>query len=79
MSERDQLGFNSQQYVKEVLVPHLLPFYNRFSGLDEGIEMVEDGASYHTSEYTTKHRIQLGIKHMDWPPHSPDLNPIENI
>ncbi|RPA91478.1 hypothetical protein L873DRAFT_303651 [Choiromyces venosus 120613-1] len=32
-----------------------------------------------TSEYTTKHRIQLGIKRMDWPPHSPDLNPIENV
>ncbi|RPB00774.1 hypothetical protein L873DRAFT_741576 [Choiromyces venosus 120613-1] len=41
--------------------------------------MVEDGVSYHTSEYTTKHQIQLSIKCMDWPLHSPDLNPIENV
>jgi transposase len=32
-----------------------------------------------TSTYTMKYRLLNGIKRMDWPPHSPDPNPIENV
>ncbi|RPB05411.1 hypothetical protein L873DRAFT_1898567 [Choiromyces venosus 120613-1] len=35
-SEKDQLGFNSNQYVHEILVPHLLPFYVKCEGLGGG-------------------------------------------
>jgi hypothetical protein len=35
--------------------------------------------SYHTSTYTIKYRLLNGIKRMDWPPYSSDLNPIENV
>ena len=78
-SEKDRLGFDSKQYVHEILIPHLLPFYERCGGLEEAIETIEDGASYHTSDYTRRYRLQYGIKRMDWPSHSPDLNPIENV
>ena len=48
-------------------------------GLDSGTETIEDGASYHTSAFTRRFRMLNGIKRMDWPPHSPDLNPIKNV
>ena len=78
-SEKDRLGFDSKQYVHEILIPHLLPFYERCGGLNKGVQTIEDGASYHTSAYTRQYRLQYGIKKMDWPSHSADLNPIENV
>jgi transposase len=62
-----------------ILIPHLLPFYRKRGGLEEGVETIGDGASYHTSTYMMKYRLVNGIKWVDWPPHSPDLNPIENV
>ena len=76
---KDRLGFNSSQYVHEVMIPHILPLYQQMGGLDSGTETIEDGANYHTSAFTRRFRMLNGIKRMDWPPHSPDLNPIENV
>ena len=78
-NDRDKLGFNSIQYVNEIIIPHLSPFYQQAGGLENGVQTIEDGASYHASAHTHKHRVLLGIKRMDWPPQSPDLNPIENV
>jgi transposase len=78
-SEKDKLGFNSQQYVDEILTPYLAPLYEECGGIGKGVQTVEDGASYHTSTYSCRHRLQLGVRKMEWPPHSPDLNPIENV
>jgi transposase len=55
-----------------------LSFYRKRGGL-EGVKTIEDGVSYHTSTYTMKYRLLNGIKRMDWPPHSPDLNLIEKV
>jgi len=51
-SSKDRLGFNSTQYMTEVMVPHILPFYQQMGGLDSGTQTIEDGASYHTSDFT---------------------------
>ncbi|RPA89558.1 hypothetical protein L873DRAFT_1721266 [Choiromyces venosus 120613-1] len=47
--------------------------------IDRGVLTIEDGAPYHTSAYTLTFRYMHGIQRMDWPLHSPDLNPIENV
>ena len=73
-SDRDRLGFNSHQYVHEILIPHLRPLYKK-----AGVQTIENGASYHTSIYMEKYRKRLGIERMDWPSYSPDFNPIENV
>jgi transposase len=52
----------------------LLPNYRR------GLTCVHDNASVHTAtttlDWLRDHFIPLLL---DWPPYSPDLNPIENI
>jgi len=78
-SKFNKLGFNSVQYVNEVFIPHVLPEYDRRGGMDIGLETVEDGAKYHTSNYTRKFRLMNRVQRMEWPANSPDLNPIENI
>lgn len=79
ISADDKLCFNSQQYVDEILKPHFKPFFDLCGKLEDNVETVEDGASCHQSTYTTRARLQLSVKKMAWPPHSPDLNPIESV
>ncbi|MBW0584761.1 hypothetical protein O181_124476 [Austropuccinia psidii MF-1] len=40
---------------------------------------MEDNAPIHTATFSNQWRKRNGILKMDWPAHSPDLNPIENI
>lgn len=51
---KDRLGFNSSQYVNEVMISHILPLYQQMGWLDSGTETIEDGASYHTSAFTRR-------------------------
>jgi transposase len=39
----------------------------------------QDNASIHTAEAVQSFVLTHGISLMDWPPRSPDLNPIENV
>lgn len=40
---------------------------------------MHDNASVHTAYIVRDALQEMGIRVMDWPPHSPDLNPIENL
>ncbi|MBW0560951.1 hypothetical protein O181_100666 [Austropuccinia psidii MF-1] len=40
---------------------------------------MEDNAPIHTAAFSNQWRKQKGIFKMQWPAHSPDLNPIKNI
>ncbi|KAG0634722.1 hypothetical protein HOY80DRAFT_1004914 [Tuber brumale] len=79
ISLKDHLGFNSIQYVDKVMVPHLILLYDEMGGIDSSAQTIEDGASYHTLAFTCKFQLLHGIKTIDWPAHSPDMNPIENV
>ena len=38
-----------------------------------------DNAPIHTARIIENWLLEQGIEIMDWPPYSPDLNPIENL
>ena len=72
------MGLNSIQYCEEVLGPYLLPLMRKISPRKK-LEVIEDGASSHTSKYTWAYRLQHGIRRLLWPASSPGLNLIENV
>ncbi|RPA98213.1 hypothetical protein L873DRAFT_1770172 [Choiromyces venosus 120613-1] len=41
--------------------------------------LMEDNAPAHYSDFTTLVRLKVGIPKVDWPPYSPDFNPIEHL
>ncbi len=40
---------------------------------------MQDNAPCHTSKVSKNYLNKTGMEILDWPPQSPDLNPIENI
>lgn len=73
---RDELakkkGFTSNSYIK-ALEEGLLPNY------DGTRHFQQDNASIHRSAATTEWLLNNAVSVIDWPPHSPDLNPIEHV
>lgn len=82
-------GIVSKEYI-ETLDHALLPFIEKlFPETDDGdpIEVIsqdaysfmQDNAPCHTSKLCRAYFQQKQLSVMDWPAHSPDLNPIENL
>ena len=67
-------NMNSEAYVN-ILAQHLIPWIHDHPHLI----FQQDGASVHTSTYTTWWTSTHNIQILDWPPQSPDLNPIEHL
>ena len=66
----------SKRYVR-VIKKHLLPIYKIEE--NENIWFQQDNAPIHKSNYTMEALQNLPFDLLNWPPYSPDLNPIENI
>ena len=51
--------------------------------LEEGMFFIQDNAPVHKAhlvqEWLTNWAYENGVEVIDWPPYSPDLNPIENL
>ena len=61
----------------EVLNTEVEPIYYKLS---QGYTFIQDNASIHTAKKVKEWFQVRGIKNItDWPPYSPDLNPIEHI
>jgi transposase len=73
--ERDETskknGYSSKSYI-QCLEKELIPIY------EPGLIFQQDNAKVHTSLETQEWFESHGIEVMEWPTHSPDLNPIEH-
>jgi len=72
-------GVDAWRYIKYVARPLLWPACKERLALNPDFILMEDNAASHDCWYTDAERKKEGIQKMDWPPNSPDLNPIERV
>jgi len=71
---------NRQEYTDQIFIPHFLPFYLEMRRkYGHGVQLQEDGASYHHNGWLGKLKRAWLIRSIIWPAQSPDLSPIENL
>jgi DDE superfamily endonuclease len=68
-------GICSKAYLEQVLEPIVFPLFDR---LGPEYIFMEDGSKVHKGKARLP-RLEHGIRGFDWPPSSPDLNPIERV
>jgi hypothetical protein len=68
-------GICSKAYLQQVLEPVVFPL---FDTLGPSYIFMEDGAKVHKGSARLP-RLQHNIRGFNWPPSSPDLNPIEKV
>jgi hypothetical protein len=72
--EKDWGSINAASYQAHI-IPRISPFI-----LDHpGTILMQDGAPGHRASTTLAELCQRGITILEWPPYSPDLNPIETV
>lgn len=72
-------GIDTYRYINELCKPTLWPECKRLLGINPEFCLMEDGAGAHKADFTNKARSKEGIPKIDWPPNSPDFNPIKRI
>ena len=68
-------SLNSEAYI-ELLKDHLIPEIKAVGG---NVVFMQDNAPCHKSKAVIEFLRQENVTTLDWPPQSPDLNPIENL
>jgi len=71
-SEGSRVSYTACSYIK-VLQEGLLPQYRT------GQLFMQDNAPIHRARIVTEWLAQNNVSTIEWPPYSPDLNPIEHI
>ncbi|GBM06396.1 Transposable element Tc3 transposase [Araneus ventricosus] len=67
---------NSPKYI-ETLEDHLMPFAENIGG--RNWQYQQDDAPIHYSNATKNYLNSKNVAVLEWPPMSPDLNPIKNV
>ncbi len=66
---------NSEAYI-ELLKEHLIP---EIRAVGDNVVFMQDNAPCHKSKAVVEFLKRENVTTLDWPPQSPDLNPIENL
>ena len=75
----DSKGIDSWWYVTDLARPLLWPTCHARKLVRPDFLLMEDNAPAHDSDFTNYERTKEAINKVDWPPNSPDLNPIEHL
>jgi hypothetical protein len=65
-------GVSAAVYVE--IIEEQLPFL-----WEPGLLFMQDGAGIHRAKILKASLLEMGIDVVDWPPYSPDMNPIEHV
>ncbi len=66
---------NTEKYVgllRDTIIPKL-------AAVSHPMVFMQDNAPYHKSRIVMDFLAENNIETLDWPPQSPDMNPIENL
>ena len=72
-------GTMDQNLYKNVLQNHLLPEYEAAKELGGVWRLMQDNAPCHKAKSIMDFLASNQVEMIQWPPYSPDLNPIENV
>ena len=70
---------NAEQYIENILTPHVLPFLQRERQNGRLITLQEDNAPPHAAIITQRFLTDHDVNVLDWPAYTPDMNCIENL
>ncbi|CAH2249489.1 jg18758 [Pararge aegeria aegeria] len=73
---RGQGSLTAHRYITEVLDEHVVTYEGL---IGDGFTLIHDNACCHTALIVRDYLQEVGIPVMQWPPRSPDLNPIEHL
>ena len=74
--KRKKGGIDAWRYIKHVARPLLWPACKERLAVNPDFILMEDNATSHHCWYTDAEREKEGIRKMQWPPNSPDFNPV---
>lgn len=69
-------SMNARRYVENILQDHVVPFAPL---IGEEFLFMQDNARPHVGIMVLDYLHEVGIRRMDWPPKSADMNPIEHV
>ena len=72
-----QGNLTARRYLDTIIQPHIRPYAGAVG--PDNFVLVDDYALPHRGDIVNDFLDNEGIQRMDWPPKSPDFNPIENI
>lgn len=66
-------------YMRQIVRPYIIPLMNNFIDDGDARIFMQDNAPQHSAADTMALLSRQRFEMLDWPPRSPDLNPIENV
>jgi hypothetical protein len=72
----DRGAINAHTYIEDVLLNHVVTFAPL---IGNNFILMGDNARPHMARVVNEFLDEVGISRMEWPPKSPDLNPIEHV